>query len=174
MTPVTTTARLAFYPMSARDADGLFRMNADPEVMRYTGEAPFASVQAAEGFLRAYDPYRQHGFGRWSLYLRDSGQYIGFCGLKRQPETGEVDVGYRLLRQHWGQGLATEAARHSLAMGFETFGLSTIVGRAMPDNRASLRVLQKIGLVHSHYFQDNGVRWQQLCIQAGDFRRQFT
>ncbi len=174
MAPVSTTARLEFFHLSARDADGLYRMNADPEVMRYTGEQPFASVQETESFLSAYNPYARHGFGRWSLYRKDTGCYIGFCGLKVLPKTGKVDIGYRLIRNQWGQGLATEAARQSLAIGFDDFGLAVIVGRAMSCNRGSLRVLQKLGLMHSHYFQEQGIRWQQLSIHARDFQRQKT
>ena len=60
--------------------------------------------------------YRKHGFGRWGVVLKATGRLIGFAGLKYLDELREVDVGYRLLPEYWGMGLATEAAQASVCV----------------------------------------------------------
>ena len=95
--------------------------------------------------------YRKHGFGRGACILKSTGQQIGFAGLKYLEELDEVDVAYRLLPAFWGQGLATEAALASVRYGFAKLGLKRIIGLAMPENVASIRVLEKAGL---HYVEE--------------------
>ena len=70
-------------------------------------------------------------------------EFIGWCGLKARPERNEIDLGYRFMKTAWGKGYATEAAFACIKYGFEKLNLERIVGRAMPQNTASLKVLQK-------------------------------
>jgi ribosomal-protein-alanine N-acetyltransferase len=140
-----TTERLLLREMTADDAHHAFLLNSDPEVVRHTGDGPFASVEAARTFLAAYPDYRLHGFGRWAVVRQEDGQWLGWCGLKRHPN-GDVDLGYRLLRAHWGQGYATEAGKACLEVGFGQFELATIIGRVARENSASIRVLEKLGM----------------------------
>ena len=145
MKPVITTPRLVLREFVLQDAPALYELNADPEVMRYTGDPPFASVQEAEDFVRGYDHYRVHGFGRWAVVLRETGEFIGWCGLKRN-ELAQVDIGFRFFRKCWGNGYATESARATLAYGFDELEMDEIVGRAARANTASIRVLEKLGM----------------------------
>ncbi len=78
--------------------------------------------------------------------LKSTGEQIGFAGLKYLEELGEVDVAFRLIRTHWGLGLATEAALASVRFGFADVDLKRIIGLVMPENIASVRVLEKTGL----------------------------
>jgi len=87
----------------------------------------------------------KYGFGRGACILKSTGEQIGFAGLKYLDEFGEVDVAFRLMRTHWGQGLATEAALASVRFGFADLGLKRIIGLVMPENVASVRVLKKPG-----------------------------
>ena len=80
--------------------------------------------------------------------LKSTGEQIGFAGLKYLEELGEVDVAFRLIRTHWGLGLATEAALASVRFGFADVDLKRIIGLVMPENIASVRVLEKTGLRH--------------------------
>ncbi len=139
------TQRLLFRPFSEIDAEGLFEMNNDPDVMRYTGDAPFGSLVAAKNFVAQYNPYETYGYGRWTVLLRETGEFLGWCGLKYLEDEKETDVGYRFLKKHWGKGYATEAASASLAFGFDKLKLPAIIGRVMPENVASVHVLQKLG-----------------------------
>ena len=141
------TARLSLRAFEATDAEPFFRLNSDPEVNRYTGDPPCESVAAAKAAILAYPDWEQPGIGRWATVHRATGAVIGFAGLKYLPELGEVDLGYRFLPAFWGRGLATEASRACLAYGFETLGLQRVIGLTDPENQASMRVLEKIGML---------------------------
>lgn len=154
MKPVMTTPRLALREFALEDAPALFELNSDPEVMRYTGDAPFASAGEAEDFIRGYGHYREHGYGRWSVLLRETGEFLGWCGLGFN-ELEQVDIGFRFSRKHWGRGYATESARAVLAHGFGELGLTVIIGRAARANTASIRVLEKLGMA---YWKDDACK----------------
>lgn len=163
------TARLRLREFRESDADDLFRLNTDPEVMRYTGDIPFADVAAARDFLRNYDEYAREGFGRWAVTNRETGEFMGFCGLRRSHVTGEVDLAFRLFQQFWSAGYATEAARASLEAGFERFGLDDIVGRAMRENLPSITILQKLGMKYRDMVEDRGEFWLVYGVTRGRF-----
>lgn len=145
MNSIITTPRLVLREFAMEDAPVLYELNSDPEVMKYTGDPPFASVEEAEEFIRGYDHYRDYGYGRWSVLLRETGEFIGWCGLKFN-ELGQVDIGFRFFRKDWGKGYATESARATLAYGFDELNLEEIIGRAANANTASIRVLEKLGM----------------------------
>lgn len=132
-----------------RDAEALYRLNSNPQVLRLAHEPPMPSVEAAREGIETYPDWDAHGFGRWACVLRSAGEDsapIGFCGLKYLDDLGEIDIGYRFLPEYWGRGLATEAGLATLAFGFETLDLETIVAYVLPENAASRRVLTKLGL----------------------------
>ena len=82
--------------------------------------------------------------GRWGVVNRQDEDFIGWCGLNNID--GEIDLGYRFFRSAWGQGFATEAARACIEYGFGTLRLSRIIARALPENIASWKVLEKVGM----------------------------
>ncbi len=139
------TPRLLLRPFLPEDAPGLLELNNDPEVQRFTGDPPFPSLEAARRFVLEYPEYRRTGYGRWAVLQKTDGAFLGWCGLKLNEEE-EVDLGFRFLRRYRGRGYATEAAAACLDYGFRTLNLPEIVGRAMTENVASIRVLEKIGL----------------------------
>lgn len=129
-----------------RDAPVLFALNTDPEVVRYTGDGPFESVEATRAFFtERIAQYARDGMGRWVVERKADGEVLGWCGLKRLDD-GQVDVGYRFFRRHWGQGYATEAARACLEHGFRALGLPVIIAHVMPENAASRGVVRKLGM----------------------------
>ena len=127
-------------------------MNADPRVMEY-----FPSVMTAEesdaglGRLQTHD--ERHGFTFWAVELRETGEFIGFTGLAHTPFEAHftpcVEIGWRLLPEFWNRGLATEAARASLAFGFDKIGLVEIVAFTAMGNRRSRRAMEKLGMIHT-------------------------
>jgi ribosomal-protein-alanine N-acetyltransferase len=138
--------RLLFVQLNTDYAADFFALNEDPEVLRYTGDPPFANIDAAHAFLTDYEQvYAQSGMGRWGVLRKSDRVFVGWCGLKRH-QNGEVDLGFRLLKRFWGNGLATEAAEACLKYGFETLKLPYIIGRSMRENTASIRVLEKVGM----------------------------
>ncbi len=130
------------------DAEALYLLNLDPEVMRYTGDEPFKSVEEAADFIRHYDQPLKYGVGRMAVIESGTGEFLGWCGLRYSPDSGELDLGFRFFRKHWRRGFATETARACLGSGFGAPGLREILGRAMTGNKPSIRVLEKIGMTY--------------------------
>jgi len=164
--------RLILREFETGDAPQLFELYNDPDVMRYTGEEPFPSVEAVREFIANYPYYRRDGFGRWAVFERSSGQFLGFCGLRRDNPTPEVDLGFRFFRRYWGKGFATEAARICLAAGFGPFGLDEIIGRSMRENLASTSVLHKVGMTFRETSEEGGLLWLIYVINRKTFEAQ--
>jgi RimJ/RimL family protein N-acetyltransferase len=143
------TERLQLRLWRDEDRAPFAALNADPEVMRHfpaplTAEASDALVQRAQAALR------ERGWGLWAVERRDTAQFIGFIGLGLAPASlpfaPAVEVGWRLARAHWGQGLATEGARAALQVAFETLGLQEVVSFTAASNHRSQAVMQRLGL----------------------------
>ncbi len=145
------TERLILREFEERDSNALFMLNNDPEVLKYTGDPPFQSEKDALSFIRSYDDYRSKGMGRWAVLNKKDHSFIGWCGLKKH-EDGMIDLGFRFYRKEWGKGYATESAAACLDFGIRQMGLREIVGRAARENKASIRVLEKIGM---KYWKDD-------------------
>jgi RimJ/RimL family protein N-acetyltransferase len=156
--PTIETARLILRPYTLDDAAGSFAVNSHPEVTRYTGDGPFADVEAARAMIesRPLADYARYGFGRWACVDKASGEFIGFAGLKFLPDLQEVDLGYRLLPSQWGRGLATEASLVSIDYGFRQLRLTRILGLVHPENTRSVRVLEKCGFIFEKMFEYYG------------------
>lgn len=154
MNIVIETERLILRTFTTDDTGLIYKLNIDPEVTRYTLDPVKDTDQAKEILENAILPqYALYNHGRWAVHVKqdlgtDTMGFIGWCGLKARPELGEIDLGYRFMKKTWGKGFATEAAYASLQHGFKNLGLPRIVGRALPGNGASLRVLEKIGMTY--------------------------
>ncbi|MBB1139762.1 GNAT family N-acetyltransferase [Myroides sp. WP-1] len=148
MKKILETSRLVLRELHPSDASSFFELNANPNVIRYTGNTAFTDVEEARIFLENYSDYREKGYGRWAVVLKDTGQFIGWCGLKFDADTQQTDIGFRFFEEEWGKGYATESAQACLQVGFNQFQLSHIIGRAMKANIASICVLEKLGLTY--------------------------
>ena len=153
---ILETNRLYLREFSTDDAEHFYLLNSDPEVTRYTGDSAFENIAAARKFLDEYIynysdlTNKTLPIGRWAVITKDENNLIGWCGLKHNNELNEVDLGYRLFRNHWGKGYATEAAKACIKFGHDKLGIKKIVGRAMKLNTASINVLEKCGMTFSH------------------------
>jgi ribosomal-protein-alanine N-acetyltransferase len=119
----------------------------DADVLRYfpnPSAPPRDRVERLVSNILAH--WQEHGFGWWAVELQAEPHLMGWCGLTFLPETGETEVAYCLGKPHWGKGFATEAAMASLHFGFETWALPRIIGLVHPENRASIHVLEKLGM----------------------------
>ena len=141
------TARLRLRTWREDDLAPYARICADPEVMRYLS-GPMTrehSEQQVSEFVRHWE---ERGFGLWAVEEKSSGAFIGFIGLLYHEDWSEgkhrTEVGWRLGRPFWG--LATEGAMASLRYGFEEVGLDLIISIAVPENLASRRVMEKLGM----------------------------
>lgn len=144
MKTILQTPRLILRELSVDDAENFYALNSNPNVVKYTGDPPFHSISEAEEFLKNYNPYAAYGYGRWAVIEKETGKFIGWCGLKFDGK--ETDIGFRFFEEHWGKGFATESAKACLDYGFTKLNLEEIIGRAMHKNLGSIRVLEKIGM----------------------------
>lgn len=147
MIPPIETARLRLRPRSPADLEDYLAMDRDPAVARYIwGDPPDETARRAElnKMLNSDNPGPG---GAWTVEDKETSAFLGWCGLMPLEQSGLVEIGYRYRPQAWGRGVATEAAARVLDHGFRDFGFDPIVAVAHPDNGASHRVLEKIGLV---------------------------
>ena len=171
------TQRLEHRAFTVEDADALFALNGNSEVMRLTGEDVLPSIEATEQAIANHRDFEEVGFGRWACVLKETREVIGFCGLKYLTDLDTVDVGYRFLPEYWGQGLATEACIASLEFGFKTIGLDEIIGLVIPQNHASIRVLEKAGMEFVEKFDYDGVdamRFRKRRIHSSNAKQTVT
>jgi ribosomal-protein-alanine N-acetyltransferase len=155
--PEIETQRLRLRQLVPDDLDAYHRsIYADAEVMRFMpGGQPRPRETAARFLERSLRHWEAQGFGPWGVTLKQGGGLIGHCGLFYVEEVRQVEVMYALAQEHWGKGLATEGAKASLRFGFEQLGLARIVAFVMPENIASVRVIEKLGMC----FQENINLW---------------
>ena len=146
MKKILETERTYLRQFILEDATAFYNLNLDPDVIRYTGDPPFESVEAARVFIENYDQYDKIGYGRWAVCLKDSSEFIGFCGLKYHQDEDITEVGFRFFKSYWNQGFATETALACIKHGFESLRLREIFAHADRENLASIRVLEKCGL----------------------------
>ncbi|WP_241562259.1 GNAT family N-acetyltransferase [Streptomyces hoynatensis] len=145
------TERLVLRGWRDEDLDPLAAMDADPEVMRYIADGSVRSrEQTAATLERMRQGWEEAGYGLFALQLRETGEFAGWTGLavpRFLPEVlPAVEIGWRLPRALWGRGLATEAARAVLEFGFARVGLEGVVSICRVENRASARVMEKLGM----------------------------
>ena len=143
------------------DAPFFFGLNSDPLVLEFTGDEPFADLAEAEAFIGAYDQYRRFARGRMAIEWKETGELLGWCGLKYHEDTGETDIGYRMLRKFWNQGFATEAAQAAIEDGRTRLGLDRVVAHIHPGNAASFRVAAKLGMGFCREYIWEGQTWHQ-------------
>ena len=147
MNPVLETDRLFLRKFYIKDAESFYLLNSNPIVMQYTGDKRFLDIQDAQEFLLNYSHYSINGFGRWSVLRKSDNQFVGWSGLKRN-ENNDIDLGFRFFQEEWNKGYATESAMACLEYGFNSLGFRRIIGRAHKNNKASIRVLEKIGMTY--------------------------
>ena len=142
------TDRLILREFTLDDVEAYFQLGTDSAVIRYTGDGGMTNLEDAATVLRdrPLADYQKYGYGRLACVLKASGQVIGFAGLKYMDDITDVDIGYRFLPAYWGKGLATEACRPLIPYGFDQLRLARILGLVDPENVASVRVLEKLGL----------------------------
>lgn len=163
------TERLILRRWCDEDAPALAAINADAEVMRYIGSGrPLGRALSDELLARFEREWEERGFGLWVVEEVDApGRLLGFCGLTVPmflPEVlPAVEVGWRLARDAWGRGIATEAARAAVAYGFGELGMREIIAIVHPDNARSLRVCEKLGMQRGRDRRHPGTR-ERLAV----------
>jgi ribosomal-protein-alanine N-acetyltransferase len=151
------TARMRLLPWQPDDWLLLRPIASDPQVMRYISDGqPWPDERIREFVGRQISHFDKLGYCLWKLLLKESSEMIGFCGLQPLDGTAETEIGWWLARAWWRRGLATEAARTALLDGFERAELQRIVAIAMAANRASIHVMEKLGMKYEREMVHRG------------------
>lgn len=149
------TNRLKLRVATLQDAPDMLKLNADPEVVRFTGDVPLRNLMEAEQLIRErmLPQWTNYKMGRFTTFLKD-GTFIGSCGLRTFAQNNEVDLGFRFMKKFWGNGYATEASKACLDYGFHQLNLERIIAKAIPDNLGSIKVLQNLKMTFKGFSHD--------------------
>jgi ribosomal-protein-alanine N-acetyltransferase len=157
--PQIETARLLLRPPLVDDAEVLSTIWSDPEVTKFIPIILFRTRDEIKEFIPVtLERWEERGFGMFSVMTKKDGAMIGYCGLQFLNGSNEVEIYYGFSKEAWDNGFATEAARAVLRFGFEEVKLEHIAGVTQPENAASQKVLEKIGLerhAENRKFYDN-------------------
>ncbi len=160
--PSIETERLLLRKLRPDDLDDVAALFADRDVVRYVGNGQPAGRDEAERALHSIlQRWQEQGYGRWAISDRTTAEFLGIGGFRSLLGTPEIV--YHLAKAHWGKGYATELGRAALRFGFEDCGFDRIVAIAKPQNIASIRVMEKLGMQfekHARYYDIDVVQYQ--------------
>ncbi len=142
------TENLRLRPFTPADATPMHQILCGKDILRYfPGSGKLPTLEQVQQMIdRLITHWQEKGYGLWAVELRSTGALLGRCGLQYISETDEIEIDFILDRDYWGRGFATEAGRASMQYGFNELGLVSVVGIVHPENLASQRVLEKVGL----------------------------
>jgi RimJ/RimL family protein N-acetyltransferase len=139
------TPRLELRPFETSDVDGIAELLADPEVTKFIGNVK-SRREAAESVFVMRDAFATRGFGTLAVLPRGEQSCVGYCGVRPLPHTAEIEIAFALQQHCWNQGYATEAAEAAIETAFKSLGIKSIVATVYPENKPSIRVLEKLGM----------------------------
>lgn len=143
---VTETERLLLRHFNENDINALFKMNTEPDMLRYVPTKPFTKESEAEElfFDVILEDYRCYGYGRWAVELKETGDLIGFCGPKFQPLFEKSELSFRYFPQYWGKGIAFESAKAVIDQLKPTFSIDEAIALVVPGDNRSESVVKKL------------------------------
>jgi len=162
---VLRTPRLLLRTFRRDDLPEYAALNADPEVVRYLGGVPLTREHSDEIAEWAQECFANEGLGLLAVERAEDAAFLGMCGLHHQQSyPDDVEVGWRLAREHWGHGYATEAATGWLDHAFGPMALPRVISITDPPNLRSLAVMRRLGMVFDHEaeVEDDGVMFQAV------------
>src|SRR5262245_49778732 len=145
---VLETDRLNLRWLSIDDAEFILDLLNEPSFLRFIGDKGVRTLDDARDYILngPVDMYNRFGFGLYLTELKDGGVPIGICGLIKRDNLEDVDIGFAFLPRFWAKGYAYESASAVMAYGKDILGLNRIVAITSPDNHASAKLLEKLGL----------------------------
>ena len=151
------TDRLILREMTEADRDALAAILTDAETMKYYPK-PYDDAGVRRWLDWTFDNYRKHGFGLWAVTLRETGEFIGDCGITMQPINGQwlPEIGYHINKRYWRQGYASEAAAACIRVAFECFGFPAVYSYMNAENEPSWRTALKNGMAFAEEYDDPG------------------
>ncbi|MES2864263.1 MAG: GNAT family N-acetyltransferase [Bacteroidota bacterium] len=168
MNIIIETERLLLRPFEKSDAEALFEMDKNPNVHQYLWQKPVESIDEVYAYIEIVQKqYVERGIGRFSTILKETGEIIGWTGIKfindhiENGNTNFYDYGYRLNEKFWNKGYASEATKAWLDYGFNEMKIEKMDAYAHAENGASNHVLEKNGMKFMEdYLDENGIKWK--------------
>ena len=150
------TARLRLEPFTDAHLEGIHAINSDAEVMRYISGQPETLEETRAGIERIKRRWATLGYSWWAFVETDSGEIVGSGCLQNlrhdvaaEPDPAcPLEIGWRLRRDRWGRGLASEAARAMAGFAFDGLHVDELYAVCDPENSASAQVMQRLGMEH--------------------------
>lgn len=166
------TERTVLRPFVLVDAAQAFAWFSDPEVMRHIPRGPDHTLEETSARIGRYMAHQaDHGFSKWVIIDRSSGKLMGDAGLHFLPDGQRVELGYRLARPYWGQGLATEVGQKWIEVAGDFISQSLLYAFAHPENASSLHIIRKLGFTYLQ--QETFYGWEvPLHVLAVPLNRQ--
>lgn len=144
---ILETERLLHRRVTPDDLETIIRFRSDDEVNRYLGGARAKTREFNEARMKFYlETWEKYGFGFAMMIWKETGEEIGWSGLQPLEDSGEIEVGYGLIKEFWRRGIGLETARGWLDFGFNQKNLPRIVAVAVPENTGSWRIMEKLGM----------------------------
>lgn len=172
---ILLTERLRLEPFADAHLDGLHALNSDPAVMRYLTGRPETRDETLAGIERVKARWAEWGYSWWSFFEQDGGALIGAGCIQHldKDRAQPLEIGWRLRQDRWGRGYASEAARRMATFAFDDLATPLLRAVCDPDNRASARVMERLGM---HYcgierwydadcaaYEITAARWRELA-----------
>jgi ribosomal-protein-alanine N-acetyltransferase len=171
--PTVNTGRLLLRPFQPDDAPSLYQILIQPGLLKYFPDPTPPSLERVERFIgKQLAQWQERGYALWAVQPLRTDRLAGWCGPQFLPETGETEVGYLLGREWWGQGYATETAQASLDFTFRQFPLDQIIALVHPDNKASIRVIEKLGMISTGMAPYFGVELERFVLTRPAWQKQ--
>jgi len=160
------TERLRLRLFTHDDLPVMFKLNTDPEVIKYA-DTPVKDMEEVKERLEQgpLADYQKYGYGRFAVELKETGKVIGFCGIKYLPEIDLPEVGYRYLKEYWGRGIGTEAAQVCVEFARDDLKIKKLIALIIPENMASIKLAEKLGMTKGpliHIYDVDALQYEMM------------
>ena len=164
------TERLILRELLESDAEKMFEMDSNPNVHIFVGKKPLKHIDETHEHIRLIQQqYKKFGTGRWAVVLKETGEFIGWSGIKfitREINNHKdfYEIGYRFIEQHWGKGYATESGKAFIDHAFNIMKVDALYAYADEGNENSRKILEKLGLkyINSFEYEEETEVWYEL------------
>lgn len=165
-----TTERLGFSVWTTDDLPLAHALWGNPQVTQHiSANGMFSEQEIAQRLQREISTREDYGLQYWPFFMRDTGAFIGCCGLRPyKHDEGIWEIGFHLLPEYWGHGLASEAAQAIIAYAFDVLKVENLFAGHNPNNLASAKMLAKLGFVYTHdeYYPPTGLKHPSYLYKA--------
>ncbi len=169
---ILETERLLLRDLETGDLDALAAIYGDPEVMKYIGNGKVFSREQTKVSIERWKAYQEkNGYSNWAVVDKAGGALIGKCGFSELPDNHGIEISYLFAKNCWGKGIASEISIAALDYGFKVLNLEKVIGLVYPQNAASIRVIEKMGMKFDKEAEFWGVKLLMYSKKSNEFRK---